>query len=229
MNKKFFAALASATMAFSATGSLAVFAQDFEDEVAPVLPGTPGETTATVAWNEDNFGDLAKKIQLTTTGTPATTTLNATVFKIDTSGTTITVTDGKVNTADLAKVTEIALNAAGDYEIKGLEYFTGLTKLNAVTTTGIKLTNTSLDFSANTSLTNISIKSAPELRNIQLPVEDEDGNKSYNLKTLELHDSKLLSIDLTEQTDLTSIKMTGGMLQDIQLPRNAKCESLLYV
>ena len=32
MNKKFFAALASATMAFTASGSIAVFADDFVEE-----------------------------------------------------------------------------------------------------------------------------------------------------------------------------------------------------
>ena len=37
MNKKFFAALASATMAFTASGSIAVFADDFVEENTPVV------------------------------------------------------------------------------------------------------------------------------------------------------------------------------------------------
>ncbi len=37
MNKKFFAALASATMAFTASGSIAVFADDFVEEKNPVV------------------------------------------------------------------------------------------------------------------------------------------------------------------------------------------------
>ena len=36
MNKKFFAALASATMAFTASGSIAVFADDFVEEKTPI-------------------------------------------------------------------------------------------------------------------------------------------------------------------------------------------------
>ena len=37
MNKKFFAALASATMAFTASGSIAVFADDFVEENTHLL------------------------------------------------------------------------------------------------------------------------------------------------------------------------------------------------
>ena len=59
MNKKFFAALASATMAFTASGSIAVFADDFVEERNDIITGDdvkPVETT--VKWNKENFGDL---------------------------------------------------------------------------------------------------------------------------------------------------------------------------
>ncbi len=39
MNKKFFAALASATMAFTASGSIAVFADDFVEERNDIITG----------------------------------------------------------------------------------------------------------------------------------------------------------------------------------------------
>ena len=45
MNKKFFAALASATMAFTASGSIAVFADDFVEEKNPVIDN--GDVTPT--------------------------------------------------------------------------------------------------------------------------------------------------------------------------------------
>ena len=45
MNKKFFAALASATMAFTASGSIAVFADDFVEEKTPVVDN--GDVTPT--------------------------------------------------------------------------------------------------------------------------------------------------------------------------------------
>ena len=56
MNKKFFAALASATMAFTASGSIAVFADDFVEEKTPVVDGNVVKPEETVKWNEDNFG-----------------------------------------------------------------------------------------------------------------------------------------------------------------------------
>ena len=47
MNKKFFAALASATMAFTASGSIAVFADDFVEEKDPIIDN--GDVTPTPA------------------------------------------------------------------------------------------------------------------------------------------------------------------------------------
>ena len=212
MNKKFFAALASATMAFSATGSLAVFADEFTDEVAPVAPTTPNEkpTVTEVVWNEENFGDLAD---------------NSTAVTFP-KGVTVTLKKGeKVDTKDLAKATSITLPATFNGEVKGLEYFTGLTRFDGYSNSSA-VKNTSLDFSANTNLTYLGIKNAPYLRNVVLPeaFENEDGEKSYKLNTLALDGTKLLSIDLTEQTGLTYIELTDGMLKDIQLPSNAKKE-----
>ena len=67
MNKKFFAALASATMAFTASGSIAVFADDFVEERNPVINnGQVAPKPTKVLWNQENFGDLAtKKVMLT--------------------------------------------------------------------------------------------------------------------------------------------------------------------
>ena len=66
MNKKFFAALASATMAFTASGSIAVFADDFVEENTPSIDAGDLKPIPTeVVWNEANFGGLVKKGTLT--------------------------------------------------------------------------------------------------------------------------------------------------------------------
>ena len=119
MNKKFFAALASATMAFTASGSIAVFADDFVEEKTPVVDGELKPIPTTVEWNKENFGDL-----VTLAGD-----------KLLVEGSALTAADGKtplaegvtVKTDDLAKVTTIDFeNTDFKGEIKGLEYFTGL-------------------------------------------------------------------------------------------------------
>ena len=58
MNKKFFAALASATMAFTASGSIAVFADDFVEESNIVKPGDLQQNPTKINFSEEIFGDL---------------------------------------------------------------------------------------------------------------------------------------------------------------------------
>ena len=190
MNKKFFAALASATMAFTASGSIAVFADDFVEEANVVDPGdiTPVETE--VVWNEDNFGILVKD-GIKFTGYDAAK-----------------LNDGdKVKTADLAKVTKIDFTGSNlEGEIKGLEYFTGLTTF---TDAGVKkLTNKTLDFSASTKLTSLTVTTAGELAGITLPNPEvkEDKKEAYHLATLDLEGTKLTKLDLSAQETLVADK-----------------------
>ncbi len=126
MNKKFFAALASATMAFTASGSIAVFADDFVEENNIVDNGDVKPTETKVKWNQENFGDLATKEGGVNPN----------------SGLSLTLEEGYVKTDDLKKITTITLNAGFDGEVKGLEYFTGLTSFTAAA-----VTNKTLDFS----------------------------------------------------------------------------------
>ena len=72
----------------------------------------------------------------------------------------------KVKTADLEKVENITLTGATNGEIKGLEYFTGLKTFNANAAT--KITNNSLDFSANKVLETLSVTQAEDLTEIVL-------------------------------------------------------------
>ena len=216
MNKKIFAALASATMALSATGSLAVFAEDFDvvEEANPtVAPSTPAVKPAKVLWNEDNFGSL---VDICENDPTVLVGVNAADFE-----------EGKeVKADDLKKVTRINLDAVtknfNDVEIKGLEYFTGLTSFNS-TQTGtysVNIINTSLDFSENTDLTTIALQTAPYLRNVVLPEANDDDE--YSLNHLEIDNSQITEIDLSKQTGLTFVAMINGLLKNITLPTNAK-------
>ena len=198
MNKKFFAALASATMAFTASGSIAVFADDFVEESNVVEPGdvNTDPVEEKVLWNKENFGDLV--------------TLTKDKF---TGFTGSTLERGKeVKTSDLAEVTAITLtNFKG--EIKGLEYFEKLNSFDD--TTAKKVTNETLDFSANTKLDTLTVKKAADLAEIVLPepvVTEKDGKEvvTYSLTTLNLEGTKLASLDLTAQEGLTTIDVKGN-------------------
>ncbi len=96
-------------------------------------------------------------------------------------------------------------------EIKGLEYFTGLTTFNSWNGT---LTNKTLDFSANTKLKDIRINDA--LTGITLPnptVEDEE--EYYSLENLYLLTNKTL--DFSANTKLKDIRINDA-LTGITLP-----------
>ena len=200
MNKKFFAALASATMAFTASGSIAVFADDFVEENTPsVEPGDLIPVSKEVVWNEDNFGALVE-LQGDHTVFPG---LN----------TSVKLNKGeKVKTDDLKKVTTINLSGLKG-EIKGLEYFTGLTSFDD---TGVaEFKNKSLDFSANTALTEIKITKAADLAEITLPEADADEN--YHLTTLDLEGTALTDLDLSKQEKLTDLTVKNSKLGKLDL------------
>ncbi len=191
MNKKFFAALASATMAFTASGSIAVFADDFVEEKAPVLGGNDVKPTEkTVKWDKEHFGDLAKEDNRLN---------DKVVFDV-----APTVKDGYVKTEDLKKVTSITFNATFTGEVKGLEYFTELKTFDDANST---ISNKTLDFSANTKLASLTVKNAKDLTGIVLPepTVDEDEVKHYSLTELELWNTKLTSLDLSEQKELKKV------------------------
>ena len=205
MNKKFFAALASATMAFTASGSIAVFADDFVEESNVVEPGDLVPVPTEVVWNEANFGALVKEPKSAFVSLPGTTDL---------------AEGKKVKTADLAEVTEINLTANTNGEIKGLEYFTKLEKFDDANATAV--TNEALDFSANVKLKTLSVKKASILNGIELPKADknEDDEDVYRLETLTLNKTKLTSVDLANYSNLDSATVTENYnLKEVALPK----------
>ena len=209
MNKKFFAALASATMAFTASGSIAVFADDFVEEKTPVVDGNVTPLPETVVWNEDNFGALVNEEGTVFTGTELSGGLqSADNKKLE--------KDVKVKTADLAKVETITLTAKTNAEIKGLEYFTGLKTFSDGAATE---TNTALDFSANTKLTSLTVKNAKDLAEIVLPEAfvNENEKEVYSLATLDLQGTKLTTLDLSKQAGLKDLTVKKSSLGKLDL------------
>ena len=201
MNKKFFAALASATMAFTASGSIAVFADDFVEENTPsVEPGDLIPVSKKVVWNEENFGGLVKRGSKVVTFTGVGIDLDQYV-------------DKEVSTAELAKITKITLTSDFNGEVKGLKYFTGLTTFDDSNATAI--TNKALDFSANTVLTSITVKNAKELAEITLPEADADEN--YHLATLDLENTELTDLDLSKQEVLKDLTVKNSKLGKLDL------------
>ena len=212
MNKKFFAALASATMAFTASGSIAVFADDFVEEKTPVVDnGDVTQPKEKVLWNEDNFGALVT-VKNTATWTGYTPTPDK---------------DGYVKTEDLEKITAINLQKYFEGEIKGLEYFTKLETFDdSLVDNKTNVTNTSLDFSANTALKTLTVTKAADLSEIVLPepaVDEKTEEKTYSLATLTLKDTALTSLDLSAQDTLGSIEAAGNKnLKEVTVQHGTK-------
>ena len=187
-------------MAFTASGSIAAFPDDFVEENTPsVEPGDLIPVSKEVVWNEDNFGALVE-LQGDHTVFPG---LN----------TSVKLNKGeKVKTDDLKKVTTINLSGLKG-EIKGLEYFTGLTSFDD---TGVaEFKNKSLDFSANTALTDIKITKAADLAEITLPEADADEN--YHLTALDLEGTALTDLDLSKQEKLTDLTVKNSKLGKLDL------------
>ena len=202
MNKKFFAALASATMAFTASGSIAVFADDFVEENTPVVDGNVTPLPEKVKWNQENFGDLATK-----EGGIGNVTFS----------TNPTITDGYVKTEDLKGITTITLKDNFNGEIKGLEYFKKLDTF--AVNDASKVTNTKLDFSANTLVTSLTVKNAEDLTEIVLPEAfvDEDKKETFKLETLDLENTKLTALDLSKQEGLKTLTVKDSKLKALDL------------
>ena len=222
MNKKFFAALASATMAFTASGSIAVFADDFVEEKTPVINnGQVAPKPTKVLWNKENFGDLAiEDLNKKTVAVNPAVKFDKT-FKLDEKG--------YVETKKLEAVKGITFDKF-DGEIKGLEYFTGLTTFNDNVDSGTsatKIKNTTLDFSANTALTEIKVNTATDLTKIVLPnpTKTEEDLDKYVLGTLNLQETQLKSLDLSAYYSLNYVAVANNEnLTEVALPKRTSLQ-----
>lgn len=219
MNKKIFAALASATMALSATGSLAVFAEDF-DVVEENNNGNANAGVSTgVVLNSTNFPDkdfkdaigailgkedgakLSKKEledikELTLTG-------NATA-PILTVGTPVTNTNGAVSSNIKNTVKDLS----------GIQY---LTKLKKLTVSGCTKLET-VDLSENADLTNVSITNADSLEALDLPAGTDLSEVEVTAST----DTRapITALDLSQNKALNSVTINGTEIASLDLSNN---------
>lgn len=240
MNKKFFAALASATMALSATGSLAVFADDF-DTVEETNNWVSGDVTVnpdgSVVLNDTNFPDDTFRKAI---------------------GTELKVEEGKAITKDkLETVTSInveqqavsvngnkyQLDKPADVEtVEGISAF-----VNLASFTSSSNVIESIDLSKNEKLGEVNITKAIGLDELTLPatnalktlvlqgnsatdrcplpILDLSGNKGLNSVTINNTDVAML--DLSNNTFLTSLNLNVNKLNKINLEGALNITTLL--
>ena len=250
MNKKIFAALASATMALSATGSLAVFAEDFDVVTeAESNNGTANGVvlpSSTIKVNETNFPDDGFR-QMIING--AITTTDGVTIQANYGGT--------VKKSDIDKVETINLSQEV-VNPESIKLFTNLKTLNA-TNADSKLKN--LDLSANKKLKTLNLTDVSKLATVILPetntlnsvtiksastkapitVLDFSGNKGLEtvvvnntdimkldlsknpyLVTVDVDDNKLFSLDLTDNFALDHVSVVNNNLYSLDVPNTNK-------
>jgi len=227
MNKKIFAALASATMALSATGSLAVFAEDFD--ATEEWGNIPGEVkpVVNVKFNETNFPDAGFRDGL-----------NA-QFGFE-YGQTLTK-------ADIAKVVKFTIPSNVE-DLKGIENFTGLVTLQTPEDNPISNLLTA-DLSANTSLETLILKNVRQLQSLTLPessnlnwiqimgfdgygfegkapisVLDLSGNKE--LTRVVINDTNIANIDLSNNPELKHVNLNNNAINTLDVTGSPYIEHL---
>ncbi|MFR0558388.1 Ig-like domain-containing protein [Pseudoscardovia radai] len=148
----------------------------------------------------------------------------------------ISNTDGDADTltrAEAEAVTDISFRYSID-SLKGIEYFTKLTKLDASSNY-----LTSLDVSHNTQLTDLDVsynnlKSLDVSHNTQLTKLDASNNKltsldlSHNtqLTDLDLYADKLTSLDLNHNTQLEDLDVRNNKLTSLDVSHNTQLTRL---
>ncbi|MBF0579075.1 hypothetical protein IM774_04605 [Erysipelotrichaceae bacterium RD49] len=240
MNKKIFAALASATMALSATGSLAVFAEDFDTVTeAESNNGTASGIVITgnkVAVNETNFPDDGFRQMIingdVVTGLPAD-------FKYGDS-----ITKDQIN-----DVKDITLNA-DVVNPKGIELFTNLEILTCNNSSKL----TTLDLSSNKKLKELTLDNVSKLATLTLPetntlnkvivdggtaaapntgtkapitVLDFSGNKG--LTDVTVNNTDVMKLDLSKNAYLTDANVDNNKLFSLDLTDNFALKSVSVV
>ncbi len=229
MNKKFFAALASATMALSATGSVAVFADDFDLEVNNTVDGSvTTNPDGSVTFNKTNFAESFYNALL-----------NENVDGVDFKADTVLKKD------DLAKIETIDLSTLTDgnkvKSVKGIEVFPNLkifksnspvlesadlsanTKLNTVEIT--KASNLgSLELPASNALKNLTVDAYNEANRCPLPILDLSGNKGLNNVTI--RGTEVAVIDLSNNVFLTYLDVSHNKINTLNIDGALNIETL---
>ena len=218
MNKKIFAALASATMALSATGSLAVFAEDFD--VVTEADSNNGTANGVVVANG--------QVKLNSENFPDGNFLNTLLKEL-----------GK-NYGDSVKVSTVTELTFGNdvKDLAGVEAFTSLETISSADAAALK----TADLSKNTKLKAVSITGAISLTNLTLPEGKSlevliltgspakkapitelnlSGNKF--LTSVWINNTEIAKLDLSNNVYLTSADLSSNDLNTVDI---TNCASL---
>ena len=244
MNKKIFAALASATMALSATGSLAVFAEDF-DVVEENNNGTANGSTSTqnnVVVNTENFpDDEVRDFIMEWAGVDYGDKIPAKKFD-DVTSLTLAFTGSSAWDDQSSTSTSLSYNTNTNIEnLQGIEFFKNLETLSVTDFAKLE----TVDLSANTKLKSVAITGASDLDQLVLPattslttlevsgtsamkapltVLDLSGNKG--LQTVTVNDTKVAAIDLSNNPYLTTVNLANNAINTLDLDGSLIINSL---
>lgn len=121
--------------------------------------------------------------------------------------------DGLLTDAEIASIKVLDVEELEIQSLKGIEYFTALTRLNC------RFNElTSLDVSRNTALKSLNC-SDNELTSL-------DVSRNTALTTLNCNSNKLTSLDVSRNTALTELKCLSNKLTSLDLSRNTALETL---
>ncbi len=121
--------------------------------------------------------------------------------------------DGVITDKEISRVTSIGINNQGIQSLKGIEFFTALSKLIYYDN---EPSMTSIDLSKNTALTFLSIGGTL--------IESIDLSNNTALTSLYIDSNKLTSLDVSRNTALTTITCFSNQLTSLDLSQNTALE-----
>ena len=220
------------TWAIDGDGSVATMTANGDGTCTVTAVGA-GTATVTVTGNDDPGKTAACQISVDLLGNTAF---------IEAVGDKCTWTkegDGTVlltpeNLAVMAAVTELDLSNKGLTDLGGIEYFTGLTKLNLRdnSLTALDVTKntalTDLDCTGN-QLTAIDVSNNTELVNLNLQnnrLTALDVSKNTKLQFLNCNNSSIGTLDVSKNTELLDLSCTYCGLTNLDVSANTKLQGL---
>ena len=121
----------------------------------------------------------------------------------------------------LAQITELECKNDGITSTEGIQYLTGLQKLDLGNNLGMGFQSNSIstiDLSENTALTSLNLMGND--------ISTMDLSKNTKLTSLNLMDNDISTIDLSKNTALTYLNLSSNKLTAVDLSKNTKLASL---
>lgn len=239
MNKKFFAALASATMALSATGSLAVFADDFDVDVE-INQAWQGTTSVnpdgSVVLNSTNFPnktfrDALEQVFDKDKAITKDQLADVTAINVTNNTVTVTVAGTQYTSTVKDKVDSLAgIDVFGDLTDFSADnvYLSDINlakneKLNSVVVNNATNLD-SIELPASNALKTLVVKGTSTDNRCPLPILDLSANKGLNIVDVEYTDVAVL--DLSGNTQLTDVNVGFNKLNTLNLEGSISLKNL---